>query len=78
MIKERRDRGRRAQVVWKVINSVVQNPSVTLTQETLREWLQVPEDAAARILQRLAASGLVQEIQRGIWVRATSPGVRLS
>ena len=73
-IKERRDIRHRAAVVQKLVNSVIDNPSVTLTVDTLQAWLCVPVDAAERILGRLAASGLVREVQHGVWVRASLPG----
>jgi hypothetical protein len=76
MRNERRDIRHRAAVVQRVINDVVQNPSVTLTVNTLQSWLGVPIDAAQRILQRLAASGLVREVQRGVWARSTWPGAQ--
>jgi hypothetical protein len=76
MRKERRDIRQRAAVVQRVIDGVVQNPSVTLTVTTLQSWLGVPLDAAQRILQRLAASGLVREVQRGVWTRSSWPGAR--
>jgi hypothetical protein len=72
---ERRDIEARAAIVQQVIEGVVQNPSVTLTVETLQTWLGVPFDAAERILQRLAASGLVHEVQKGVWARASWPGL---
>ena len=73
---ERRDIAARAAVVRQVIHSIVQNPSVTLTVATLQSWLGVPLDAAQRILQRLAASGLVREVQRGVWARGSWPGAQ--
>jgi Fic family protein len=73
---ERRNIGARAAVVQRVINGVVQNPSVTLTVETLQTWLDIPLDAAQRILQRLASSGLVREVQKGVWARGTWPGAQ--
>jgi hypothetical protein len=72
--KERRNIRHRAAVVQKLITSVIDNPSVTLTVDTLQAWLSVPVDAAERILGRLAASGLVREVQHGVWVRASLPG----
>ena len=76
MRNERRDIRHRAAVVQRVIDGVVQNPSVTLTVATLQSWLGVPLDAAQRILQRLAASGLVREVQRGVWARGSWPGAQ--
>ena len=68
---ERRDIKHRAAVVQRVIDGVVQNPSVTLTVNTLQQWLGVPADAARRILDRLASSGLVSELQKGVWARGS-------
>ena len=73
---ERRNIAERAAVVRQVINSVVQNPSVTLSVATLQTWLGVPMEAAQRILQRLASSGLIREVQRGVWARGTWPGAQ--
>lgn len=73
---ERRNISARAAVVQRVINGVVQNPSVTLTVETLQTWLGIPVDAAQRIIERLASSGLVREVQKGVWARGTWPGAQ--
>jgi ribosomal protein S25 len=74
MKEERRNIRTRAAVVQRVIDGIVQNPSVTLTVNTLQTWLGVPMDAAQRILDRLASSGLVREVQKGVWARGTWPG----
>ena len=74
--EDRRNISTRAAVVRQVINGVVQNPSVTLTADTLQAWLDIPMEAAQRILQRLAASGLVREVQKGVWARGTWPGAQ--
>ena len=76
MGEERRDIRTRAAVVQRVIDGIVQNPSVTLTVTTLQQWLGVPNDAAQRILDRLASSGLVREVQRGVWARGSWPGAQ--
>ena len=75
-VEERRNISTRAAVVQRVINGVVQNPSVTLTVDTLQEWLGIPMDAAQRILHRLASSGLVREVQKGVWARGSWPGAQ--
>ena len=75
-VEERRNIPARAAVVQRVINGIVQNPSVTLTVDTLQAWLDVPLEAADRILQRLASSGLVREVQKGVWARGTWPGAQ--
>lgn len=72
--EERRNISARAAVVQRVINGVVQNPSVTLTATTMQQWLNIPQDAAERILARLASSGLVREVQKGVWARGAWPG----
>ena len=71
MGEERRNIKTRAAIVQRVIKGVVQNPSVTLTVSTLQQWLGVPMEAAERILKRLASSGLVSEVERGVWARAS-------
>ena len=71
MEEERRNIRNRAAIVQHVIEGIVQNPSVTLTVRTLQQWLGVPMDAAERILNRLASSGLVKEVQRGVWARGS-------
>jgi hypothetical protein len=73
---ERRNIRRRSALVQRVIDGVLQNPSVTLSVNTLQTWLDVPYDAAQRILHRLASSGLVREVQRGVWARGTWPGAQ--
>jgi len=75
-VEERRNIPARAAVVQRVINGIVQNPSVTLTVDTLQAWLDVPLEAADRILQRLASSGLMREVQKGVWARGTWPGAQ--
>ena len=74
--KERRNIPERTAVIRNIINDVIQNPSVTLSVETLQAWLNVPMDAAQRILTRLTSSGLLREINNGVWVRGTLPGAQ--
>ena len=76
MNEERRNIRARAAVVQRVVDTVVQNPTVTLSVETAHAWLGLPVEAAQRILQHLAASGLVREVQRGVWARGTWPGAQ--
>jgi hypothetical protein len=76
MGEERRNIKNRAAVVQRVIDGIVQNPSVTLTVNTLQTWLGVPLEAAQRILDRLASSGLVREVQKGVWARGSWPGAQ--
>jgi len=71
---ERRNVRVRAAIVQRVIDSVMQNPSVTLSVNTLQSWVGVPMEAAQRILDRLVSSGLVREVQRGVFARGSWPG----
>ena len=68
---ERRNLTRRGAIVKRVVDGIVQNPSVTLTVNTIQQWLGVPMEAAERILHRLASSGLVKEVETGTWVRGS-------
>ena len=76
MREERRNMETRAAVVKRVVDGIVQNPSVMLSVSNLQSWLNVPAEAAQRILQRLASSGLVREVQRGVWARGSWPGAQ--
>ena len=73
-MEERRNVKARAAIVQGVIDSVLQNPSVTLSVKTLQSWIGVPMEAAQRILDRLVSSGLVREIHRGVFARGSWPG----
>jgi predicted transcriptional regulator len=55
-------------VTRRLIQGLKENPSLTLTVDTLQTWLSIPLAAAQRILRNLASSGLIREIQTGIWV----------
>jgi hypothetical protein len=69
---ERRNLAARAALIQLIINEVMRNPSLILDSDTLRTWLQVPADAAERVLGRLASSGLLREIRKGVWVRGNA------
>ena len=64
---ERRNLARRGALVQRVIIGITQNPGLVLTVDTMQQWLGVPQDAAERILNRLASSGLIKEVQKGVW-----------
>lgn len=70
---ERRERGRRAEVVRSVVHQVVQNPHGRVTLEGLQGSLHIPAAAAARIVERLVSAGLIREVRRGVWERV--PGL---
>jgi ribosomal protein S25 len=66
---DRRDKARRAELVRSVVAGVVQNPYAVITRQSLQQWLHIPGNVAERILQRLASSGLIREVQAGVWQR---------
>jgi hypothetical protein len=72
---ERRNIRERSSVTRSLINGLTENPSLTLTVDILEKWLDVPKSAAQRILRNLSSSGVVQEIQSGVWV--PSPTLQL-
>ena len=66
--RERRNIRERSAKLQRLINGITQNPSITLTLATLQMWLDVRVDAAERILSRLASSGLLREVNKGMFV----------
>jgi hypothetical protein len=73
---ERRNIRERGALVQRLIKDVLQNPSLTLSVETLQAWLNVPVDAAERILTNLVSAGLVREVRSGVWVPGPVPGAQ--
>jgi len=67
---ERRNLPERSAKLQRVVNLVLDNPSVALRVETLEAWLNVQFDAAQRILSRMVSAGLLREVQRGMFVGA--------
>lgn len=65
---ERRNIRERSLVTRRLIQGLQENPSLTLTVDTLQTWLSIPLAAAQRVLRNLASSGLIREIQSGVWV----------
>jgi DNA-binding IscR family transcriptional regulator len=66
---ERREGGRRAEVVRAVVDHVVHKAETTLTLEGLQVFLRVPPDAANRIVSSLVNAGIVKEVRAGVWTR---------
>ena len=73
---ERRNIRERGALVQRLIKGVLQNPSLTLSIEILQTWLNVPVDAAERILTNLVSAGLVREVRSGVWVPGPLPGAQ--
>jgi DNA-binding IscR family transcriptional regulator len=66
---ERREKGRRAEVVKAVVDHVVHRTESTVTLEGLQDFLQIPQDAAGRIVSSLVNAGIVREVREGVWTR---------
>ena len=66
---ERREQGRRAEVVRAVVDHVVHKAEGTVTLEGLQDFLHVPPDAAGRIVSSLVNAGIVREVRDGVWRR---------
>jgi hypothetical protein len=68
---ERREGGRRAEVVRAVVDHVVHKAETTVTLEGLQDFLHVPPDAAGRIVLSLVKAGIVKEVRNGVWSRVS-------
>jgi hypothetical protein len=66
---ERREKGRRAEVVRAVVDHVVHKAETTVTLEGLQDFLHIPQDAAGRIVNSLVNAGIVREVKAGLWQR---------
>ncbi|HTI43786.1 MAG TPA: hypothetical protein VL693_18300 [Vicinamibacterales bacterium] len=66
---ERREKGRRAEVVKAVVDHVVHKAETTVTLEGLQDFLHIPHDAAGRIVSSLVNAGIVREVRHGVWSR---------
>lgn len=69
MAIDRRDKRRRADVIRLVVDQIVHNPESRVTIKNLKDFLNIPEDAAARIIDNLAKAGLMYEMSPGVWAR---------
>ena len=66
---ERREKGRRAEVVKAVVDHVVHKAESTVTLEGLQDFLHIPQEAAGRIVSSLVNAGIVREVRSGVWTR---------
>ena len=68
---ERREQGRRAEVVKAVVDHVVHKAETTVTLEGLQDFLHIPQEAAGRIVSSLVNAGIVREVREGVWTRVS-------
>ena len=66
---ERRDLARRTDVVRGILTHIVHRPDAAITIPSLQESLNVPSDAAARIIQNLVNARILVPAKPGTWVR---------
>ena len=69
MAIDRRDKRRRLDVIRLVVDHIVHNPESRVTIQNLKEFLNIPDDAARRIIHNLVKAGLVYEMRPGVWAR---------
>ena len=67
---ERREKGRRAEVVRAVVDHVVHKAETTVTLEGLQDFLHIPQEAAGRIVSSLVNAGVVREVRTGLCQRS--------
>jgi len=68
---DRRDKHRREEVIRLVVNYVVQSAERTVTIESLKDLLKIPEDGVHRVIASLVSAGILREISDGVWCRAS-------
>jgi predicted transcriptional regulator of viral defense system len=51
------------------VDHVVHKSATTVTLQGLQEFLEVPVEAASRILCSLEKAGIVHEVRDGVWAR---------
>jgi len=67
---ERRDKRRRTDVIQLVVDQIVRMPDSRVTIASLKDFLNIPEDGARRIIANLVKAGLMYEVSTGVWARA--------
>jgi predicted ArsR family transcriptional regulator len=69
VVIDRRDNRRRMDVIRLVVDEIVHNPESRLTIQNLKDSLDIPDDAARRIMDNLVKAGLMYEVRPGVWTR---------
>ena len=71
MDTDRRRHAQRASIARRVVNEIVHKRAAVVTIEGLRDYLDIPADAAVRILRNLVRAGLFAEVRSGVWMNVT-------
>ena len=69
---DRRNEGRRAEVLRFVVDHIVHNATAQVTVEGMKDFLKIPEDGASRIIANLVSAGILYEISSGVWARVVN------
>ena len=72
MYSNRRDIMRRAELVRTVVEIIVRGKAPVVTVDGLAEALDVPPQAAARIIERLVNAGVLVQTKHGVCRRAAA------
>ena len=72
MNTDRRIQGQRASIVRRVVDEIVHKRATVVTIDSLREYLDVPADAAARIILNLVRAGVFAELRSGVWINVAA------
>jgi predicted transcriptional regulator len=70
---DRRDGRRRADVIRLVVDQIVHNAESRVTIKNLEAFLNIPDDAAKRIIDNLVRAGLMYEVSPGVWAKRKRP-----
>jgi hypothetical protein len=70
---DRRDERRRADVIRLVVDQIIHNPASRVTIKNLEAFLNIPDDAAKRIIDNLVRAGLMYEVSPGVWTQGKHP-----
>jgi hypothetical protein len=72
MAIDRRNVLRRQQVIRKVVDHIVKSAEGSVTIESLRDFLEIPDAGARRIIASLVSAGILREISAGVWGRGAA------
>jgi|RhiMethySRZTD1v2_1073278.scaffolds.fasta_scaffold1167249_1 hypothetical protein len=73
MAIDRRDERRRADVIRLVVDQIIHSPGSRVTVKNLEAFLNIPDDAAKRIIDNLVRAGLMYEVSPGVWTQGKHP-----
>jgi hypothetical protein len=69
---ERRESARRTAVTRAVVDQIIHKSEIVVTIERLQQYLDIPGEAARRIIGSLINAGVVTEVRDGVWVKVAA------